>query len=104
MDNYVYSELTEREGNDSWLRYRLTLGYDFDDLCLELKENHNGWAGNHRQTRSFILSKLEGEELIKKIKDYVDEFADDSQHEQKTLKKLEEELQKLNIDVRLSEV
>lgn len=103
-DSKIFSEHTERGGNDSWLRYRLTLGYDFDDLVLELKENHNGWTGNCRQTRSFVLADFEETELVKKIKDYVNDFADDSEHEHRTLNRIEEELQKLNINVRLSEV
>lgn len=55
MDKILYKITTERPGNDTWLRYRLSIGYDFGDLICRLDENHNGWQGNHKNSKSFKI-------------------------------------------------
>jgi hypothetical protein len=89
IDKIIESFSSEREGNDAWLRYKLVLGYDWDDLCLSLSENHNGWNGKVKENRSFILSEYEGEKLIEKIKEYVSDFAEDEEEESEVLQRLE---------------
>lgn len=56
MDSIEYNRLLERPGNDSWLRYRLIMGYDFNDPVMKLDERHSGWAGTFSQS---IIVKLD---------------------------------------------
>lgn len=102
MDKILYINQTEREGNDSWLRYKITVGYEWEDLVMELKENHNGWAGEHRENRSFLFKDFSQEELIKKINQYVEEFSDSEEHKNRTLSQIQEALKDktdFNIDL-----
>ena len=100
IDHPIETFSTERDGNDSILRYKLILGYEWDDLVLCLSENHNGYQGKIRESKSFILEDFEGDLLIEKIKDYVNDFADNEAERLKILERLEFVLnQRFNIDI-----
>lgn len=104
IDRIIETFTSEREGNDTWLRYRLTLGYDWDELTLCLSENHNGWNGKIKEERSFAIDSLTGEELVNKIKDYVSDFAEDEEQEQEVLMRIQYLLEeKHSITIKLHE-
>jgi len=103
IDQIIETYKTERPGNDSWLKFKLTLGYDWEDLVLCLSENHSGWNGPYRDSRSFKIEDFQGEELIAKIKEYVNDFSDDEKEEKRVLESLQIALNSKNISVILIE-
>ena len=72
MDEILYKKSDEREGNDSWLRYRLIIGYDFGDLMCQLSEKHSGWQGAYSDSKSFKL--VNNSESYEKLKEYVEDL------------------------------
>lgn len=72
---------TEREGNDSWLKYNLCIIQEWDEISLQLKENHNGWAGPDRTTRSVELDPHDvSEGMLDRICEYISDYADSSEY------------------------
>lgn len=72
---------TEREGNDSWLKYNLSIIQEWDDVNLQL-ENHSGWGGEIRKSRSFHLDPHEiTDEMINRICDYVSDYSELSDYD-----------------------
>lgn len=90
---------TEREGNDSWLRYILMIYEEWDEVTFQLKENHDGHAGPLRDSRSFHLDphKITGE-MLDHIIDYVDDFSEHDEHKFQMINNVEQAIHHIGLD------
>lgn len=67
---------TEREGNDAWLRYNLSIVQEWDEIKLQLKTNHDGWGGNLKETKSMDLDPHDvNVEMIDHVLEYIDDYS-----------------------------
>lgn len=87
---------TEREGNDAWLRYQLIAYRDWDDVYLEICENHSGWNGPYTANRQIKLDLSNMTEVIDQVTDYITEFADDTAMGEQVLEELVLTLHQVN--------
>ena len=68
---------TEREGNDTWLKYNLSIIQEWSELTIQLKENHSGWGGDVRETRSTVLDPDNvTDEMFSRVYDYIDDYCE----------------------------
>lgn len=93
---------TERPGNDSILRYNLLLVSDWDDVSFQLKENHNGWNGPLRQTRTVVLYtdafNDERAGMLGRMHNYIEEYAENVDEEDKIVADVAETIRELGSD------
>jgi hypothetical protein len=67
----LYSEIYEREGNDSWLIDKIQLIHEDGELFLRHKKNYKGWAGDIKETVEIPLDFDTIEESQNRIGEYM---------------------------------
>jgi len=87
---------TEREGNDSWLRYELIAYRDWDDAYLEIRQNHSGWNGPFAESKRILLDLSNMTLVIGCVIEFIDDFADDIEMAKLVLSELVTTLKRVN--------
>ena len=67
---------TERPGNETLLRFNLSIIQEWDEISLQLKTNHDGWSGNSRETRSVVLNPNDvSQGMLNRIVEYINDYS-----------------------------